>query len=61
MEDTNHKRSKQDEMQELHYFLMMDSRQMPMNMNPDLLELGNLAKTMMEAGVIDHTFFTRTW
>ena len=61
MEETKRVRSKQDEMQELHYFLMMDSRQMPMNMNPDLLELGNLAKGLMEAGAIDHTFFTRTW
>jgi hypothetical protein len=53
--------NKEESLKELHYLLTMDTSMFPTNMNPDLLELGNLAKTMMASGVIDHTFFTRNW
>ena len=53
--------SKEESLRELHYLLTMDTSMFPINMNPDLLELGNLAKKLMEEGLLDHTFFTRNW
>ena len=53
--------SKAEEMRMLEYFLSIDSSGMGEKINPDFLELGQLAKIMMESGAIDHTFFTKRW
>jgi len=53
--------NKANEMRMLEYFLFLDSSGPGEKINPDFLELGQLAKIMMESGAVDHTFFTRNW
>ena len=53
--------SKAEERRMLDYFLSIDSSGRGEKVNPDFLELGHLAKSLMDAGVIDYTFFTRNW
>ena len=58
----NQQLTKAEEMRMLDYFLSIDSSGPGgEKVNPDFLELGHLAKSLMDSGIIDYTFFTRNW